>query len=111
MNIAAILGQAYSHDNASPMQAATLGRTRGYQEITGKRSSFSINVANTALVRVFAVIDPVSEQAQKWSSLIQVRFSSSSESKEPLNRLSFLFRWSPGWTTFRSSFNSTLRCS
>ena len=75
MNIAAILGQTYSNDNASPMQSATLGRTRGYQEITGKRSSFSINVANTSLVRVFAVIDPVSEQAQKWSSLIQVSTS------------------------------------
>jgi UDP-glucose:glycoprotein glucosyltransferase len=75
MNIAAILGQAYSNDNASPMQSATLGRTRGYQEIVGKRSSFSFDVVNTALVRVFAVIDPVSEQAQKWSSLLQVRFS------------------------------------
>lgn len=35
--------------------------------------SFSIGDPETALLRVTAVIDPISEQAQKWSSLLQVR--------------------------------------
>jgi hypothetical protein len=38
----------------------------------GKASSFSIKESRTALVRLFAIVDPISEQAQKWSSLIQV---------------------------------------
>lgn len=35
--------------------------------------SFSIGDPETALLHVTAVIDPISEQAQKWSSLLQVR--------------------------------------
>ena len=70
--IAAILGKAFATDNSSPLQSAVVTRTRGYTEITGKASSFSIKESPTALVRLFAIVDPISEQAQKWSSLIQV---------------------------------------
>lgn len=81
--VAAILGQAFSSDNSSPLQSAIVGRTHGYTEVTGQQSSFSIKESPTSLVRIFAIIDPVTEQAQKWSSLIQVSANNASSAWGP----------------------------
>ena len=34
--------------------------------------SFSLGEAETAILRVAAIVDPVSEQAQRWSAVLKV---------------------------------------
>ncbi|CAK9782754.1 hypothetical protein CC85DRAFT_260485 [Cutaneotrichosporon oleaginosum] len=47
------------------------GRSRDYEGIDEGEISFSVGNKEDALVRVAAVLDPVSEEAQRWSALIQ----------------------------------------
>ncbi|BEI94341.1 uncharacterized protein CcaverHIS019_0608000 [Cutaneotrichosporon cavernicola] len=46
-------------------------RSRSYESIDEGEISFSVGNKDGALVRVAAVLDPVSEEAQRWSALIQ----------------------------------------
>lgn len=71
---ASIIGNAYTANADGPIvSSSTLPRTRAFEQLSGKHTAFSLNNVQTSILRVFVIIDPVSEQAQKWSAIIEVR--------------------------------------
>ncbi|KAL1411228.1 killer toxin resistant protein [Vanrija albida] len=53
----------------TPLRGA---RTRGYEQLDDDDISFAVGDPKTALLRAAVIIDPISEQAQKWSALLEL---------------------------------------
>ncbi|CAE7169569.1 unnamed protein product [Rhizoctonia solani] len=52
-------------------QSKSLARQRPYNELIGKDCTFEIGDNSTALFHVGVLLDPLSESAQKWTSIVQ----------------------------------------
>ncbi|KAF8707514.1 UDP-glucose:Glycoprotein Glucosyltransferase, partial [Rhizoctonia solani] len=52
-------------------QSKSLARQRPYNELIGKDCTFEIGDNSTALFHVGLLLDPLSEPAQKWSSIVE----------------------------------------
>ncbi|CUA68035.1 UDP-glucose:glycoprotein glucosyltransferase [Rhizoctonia solani] len=52
-------------------QSKSLARQRSYNELTGKDCTFEIGDNSTALFHIGLLLDPLSESAQKWTSIIE----------------------------------------
>jgi UDP-glucose:glycoprotein glucosyltransferase len=65
--IAATIGAAYSQGEASEQP-----RTNVYRQLRGTFSSFEVGQQSSALVHVYAIIDPLSESAQKIGPLLKM---------------------------------------
>jgi hypothetical protein len=54
--------------------AHDLAAARGYPELTHRVSSSSFNIgdAETALIHVDVIVNPLTETAQKWSTMLRV---------------------------------------
>ncbi|WVN85210.1 uncharacterized protein L203_100355 [Cryptococcus depauperatus CBS 7841] len=67
-----VLTAAYkSHEAEGIFVPVQSPRTRYYEKLDNGEMSFKVNVEETALLRVAVVMNPVSETAQKWASIIK----------------------------------------
>lgn len=68
----AVLGKAYAASDFDALSGSpeTI-RTRAYEHLRDTHTQIRQGVSDTSLVRLFAVLNPLSEAAQKWSAIFK----------------------------------------
>ena len=80
-NAVSIISAAYTLDDNGIFTASPVSRSRVYDKLDNGELSFGMGDVETAVLHVAAVVDPISEQAQRWSSLLRTLAEMGEEAK------------------------------